>query len=80
MRKNFISVLPKDKCLAISKIVNAEKVGEWDDDDFLSYLPDHIFGGQMVYTNLQDDFAVFDGQYEWHIPTYFIEYAPVLII
>lgn len=79
MRKNFIKVFSKEQCLAISKIANPDSE-KWTDDELLCYLPDKIFGNEMAYTNLQDDFTVFDGQYEWHVPTYFVECAPVLII
>lgn len=79
MRKNFIKVFSKEQCLAIAKIANPDSEG-WSDDELLHYLPDNIFGNEMVYTNLNNYFTVFDGQYEWCVPTYFVDYAPVLII
>lgn len=79
MRKNFIKVLPKEKCLAIAKIVNQDTSKETE-NELLCWLPDKIFGNEMVFTNLHGWFTVFDGECEWMIPPYFVEKAPVLII
>lgn len=81
MRKNFIKVFPKDKCLEIAKIVHRDhELETWSEQELLNWLPDEIFGNEMRYNNLNVNFEVFDGQNVWYVPTYFVDIAPVLII
>ena len=68
----FVTVLPKDKCIGIAKIVGHE---ETSNDSLLLYLPDEIFGNTHRVDYIAKDIYVRanDNQKDWAIPTYFID-------
>ena len=69
-----VKVLPKDKCLAIAKVVG--HTGD-DDDELLAYLPDEVFGNTFDVDYCAEDFNCYAfedrSKGHWAIPTYFCE-------
>lgn len=73
----YASILSKEKCLEIAKIVYKDtmNVKALTEEELLSFLPDSIFGETWKVVKIDYCFDVFDDEYEWSVPTFFVKKA-----